>query len=240
VRGRFGVLSFFLVAGAGFVVVGLLALVSGWLGGSIGSLGGSITGSVFLMIGVIWVLVALGVRAMYAGMRRKAAAEKALFESGTKATAVVESVETTGTVLNGVNHQIILRLRVQPRFQPEFPYERRMFVPINSLPRPGDVIDVAYDPNDKSKIALATDWRSDTAGGRLLLVRRPGDPAARPAGWDTATVHDPEYAGGVTSQSDAERVLAQLERLQRLRQDGALTDAEFESQKAKILSGQDS
>ena len=36
-----------------------------------------------------------------------------------------------------------------------------------------------------------------------------------------------------------ERVIEQLERLQRLRDDGALTDSEFAVQKAKVLSGQD-
>ena len=34
-------------------------------------------------------------------------------------------------------------------------------------------------------------------------------------------------------------MIEQLERLQRLRDDGALTESEFAVQKAKVLSGQD-
>lgn len=38
-----------------------------------------------------------------------------------------------------------LRLRVQPRSEPEFVYQRRMFVPFNGVPHTGDVIEVASD-----------------------------------------------------------------------------------------------
>ena len=70
-------------------------------------------------------------------------------------------------------------------------------------------------------VALATDWRSNTGGGRLLVFRRP-DGAAD------------EAAVGVEDRRDP--VLDQLERLDRLRQSGALTYSEFEAQKARILS----
>jgi hypothetical protein len=140
---------------------------------------------------------------------------------------VIDSVETTGLVVNEVNQQIILRMRVQPRGEAEFPYERKMLVPFHGIPRTGDQIQVAYDPANRANVALETDWRSDTAGGRLLVLSRPDAdtaPAAAPA--------EPE-------KTAPERVIEQLERLQRLRDDGALTDSEFAVQKAKVLSGQD-
>ena len=237
-RGRVGIANFFILAGIGFAVAGWLAVTSG-------TLGGSITGSTFLMIGGIWALVGLGVRAMYARMRARAMAEQQLFQTGTKATAVVEGVETTGTVLNDVNVKIILRLRVQPRFEPEFVHEREIYVPMHSLPRTGDLIEVAYDPNDRSRVALATDWRSDTAGGRQLILRRPDEaPSGTAEGWETATALDAAYSGQDASsaasgdESSAERIIEQLERLHRLKQDGALTEAEFEQQKARLLSEQ--
>ena len=116
-------------------------------------------------------------------MAKKAEAEKKLFESGTKANAVIDSVETTGMVVNEVNQQIILRLRVQPRGEAEFPYERKMLVPFHGIPRTGDQIQVAYDPANRANVALETDWRSDTAGGRLLVLSRPdANAAARPGG----------------------------------------------------------
>ena len=162
-------------------------------------------------------------------MAKKAEAEQQLFESGTKATAVIDGVETTGLVVNDVNQQIILRMRVQPRGGAEFPYERKMLVPFHGMPRTGDQIQVAYDPADHANVALDTDWRSDTAGGRLLVL--PARPARR------------RRAGGAPAaepdKTAPERVIEQLERLQRLRDDGALTDSEFAVQKAKVLSGQD-
>lgn len=150
-------------------------------------------------------------------MARRVQAERDMFEIGTKATAVVKSAETTGVLLNDVNMQIILRLRVQPLSEPEFAYQRKMYVPLYGIPRAGDVIDVAYDPNDKSKVALATDWDSDTGGGHLLILRHDGEP-------------------GSTGASD--RVIEQLERLHQLKREGALTEPEFELQKARIISEQ--
>ncbi|HEX2076795.1 MAG TPA: SHOCT domain-containing protein [Longimicrobium sp.] len=214
--GRGGVMSFFLVGGIAFAALGVFLLLSG------SEVGGTV-GLTFTSIGVIWTLVALGLRGFYRGMHRRAQAEQQLFETGRRAVAVVEGVETTGMVLNNVNQQIVLQLRVQPPGEPEFAHRRRMFVPFHGIPRTGDLIDVAYDPADPSKVALATDWRSNTGGGRLLLFRRPD--------------HADETAAGAQPRRDP--VLDQLERLDRLRQSGTLTYAEFEAQKARILAGGD-
>ena len=219
VKARKGIGSFFLIAGIGFVVVGVAAVAAG-------GEAGLIAGGTFLMIGVIWAAVALGLGAFYGNMAKRAEVERKLFETGTKATAVIDSVDTTGLVVNDVNQQIILRMRVQPRGEAEFPYERKMLVPFHGIPRTGDQIQVAYDPANRANVALETDWRSDTAGGRLLVLTRP-DANAAPA------------PAARSEKSAPERVIEQLERLQRLRDDGALTDGEFAVQKAKVLSGQD-
>lgn len=232
VRTHGGVTNFFLVGGIGFLIVGIPLLL-------MGGVAGSITGLTFTMIGAIWAAVALGIRGFYARMNRQAMDEQKLFETGKKATAVVESVETTGTVLNRVNQQIILRLRVQPRNEPEFAYQRKMFVPLHGIPRTGDLIDVAYAPADRSRVALATDWRSNTMGGRLLLLRRPGESEAMPAGMRAgAAPSSTSPSAPATAATSNERVIEQLERLGRLREDGVLTQTEFEAQKARVLSGQ--
>ncbi len=214
--GRTGIGNFFLIAGIGFVVVGALAFFAG-------GMAGGIVGGTFLMIGVIWAVVALGLRGFYGGMRKKRDAEKQLFETGTRAPATVESVETTGMVLNNINQQIVLTLRVEPRGGAPFVHTRKMFVPFNGIPRTGDTIEVAYDPADPSRVALATDWRSDTAGGQLL-VTAPTAAAAAPA---------PAPSGAVTG---TERVIEQLERLTKLKEEGALSESEFEAQKARVLA----
>lgn len=239
-RARSGVGNFFLVAGFGFVVAGIFSVTSG------GAAGG-IAGMTFLRIGGSWMAVALGLRFFYGGMKQKAEAEQKLFETGKRATAVVESVETGSMVLNNINQQVFLRLRVQPKDEPEFTYERKMFVPFHGMPRTGDLIEVGYDPSDHTKVALETDWRSDTAGGRLLVLRRPGEqplPAGMQAGAvDLGNVTPAPAARGAAEPTSGktapERVIEQLERLDRLRDEGVLTDGEFQVQKAKILSGQD-
>jgi hypothetical protein len=217
VSGRSGIGNFFLIAGLGFIVVGLIALAGG-------GLGGGIVGSTFLLIGVIWALVAIGLRAFYGGMGKKRKAEQTLFETGTKAQATVESVQTTGMVLNNINQQIILTLRIEPRGGSPFSYTRKMFVPFNGIPRTGDVIEVAYDPADQSKVALKTDWRSDTAGGNLLITQNPA--AAAPAAAAVTTA---------PAESGSDHVIQQLERLTKLKEEGALSESEFAVQKAKVL-----
>jgi putative oligomerization/nucleic acid binding protein len=220
-RGRSAIGSFFLVAGLGLAAFGIVALVAG-------GLGGSIVGLTFLMIGGIWALVAVGLRAFYSNMANKAEADRKLFDEGTRATAVIEGVETTGTVLNEVNQQIILTLRVQPPGGAEFAHTEKLYVPFSGMPRPGDLIEVAYDPAQPGRLALETDYRSDTAGGRMLITRAPQAPAPDPS----------PAAPPADSRPAPERVIEQLERLNKLREDGALTDAEFEAQKIKVLSGQ--
>ena len=178
--------------------------------GTIGLLGGFF-GLVF--IALCWFLVR---------MRLAAKAERELFQTGRRATAVVEGVERTGVLLND-NPQIVLRLRVRPPGDAEFPHVRRMFVPIHAFPRPGDMIEVAFDPADPTRVALATDWDSHSGGGQTLMLRRGG--AA-------------DGAGGASGGPN-ERMVQQLERLDRLRQSGSITFAEFEEMKARILSGRD-
>lgn len=140
-------------------------------------------------------------------------------------------------MLNNVNQQVVISLRVQPKGEPEFTHEAKMFVPFNGMPRTGDLIEVGYDPSDRSRLALETDWRSNTGGGRLLIFRSPQVPAAaQPVGAGAGA----GAPGAAAEESTAPaRVIEQLERLNRLREEGALTESEFAVQKAKVLSGQD-
>ncbi|HVK40347.1 MAG TPA: SHOCT domain-containing protein [Candidatus Kapabacteria bacterium] len=203
---RSGITGFFLYAGLGFAAFGAYLAFQGSVGGS--------AGTTFMLMGFIWVVVALGIRRFYGKLQKAEQEDRALFASGTKALGIIEEVETTGTVLNRVNHQIRLRVRVRPAEGEEFVHERTMYVPVNGIPHPGDLVDVAYDPRDRSRVALATDPRINTAGGRMLLLRRPES--------------EPEAAAG-------DGVIEQLERLEQLRRSGALTQSEFDAQKRRIL-----
>jgi hypothetical protein len=91
-------------------------------------------------------------------------------------------------------------------------------VPAGATIGQGVTLPIKVDPNDPSKIAI--DW--DTA------QRAPGRGEVRPVGGSGFTpAPAPELSGGDH--------IAQLERLAKLRDSGALTDAEFEQQKARIL-----
>ncbi len=90
-------------------------------------------------------------------------------------------------------------------------------VPAGATIGQGVILPIKVDPNDPGKIAI--DW--DAA------QRAPGRGEVRPAA-DSGFTPAPAPASG----SDH---IAELERLAKLRDSGALTDAEFEQQKAKVL-----
>jgi hypothetical protein len=204
---RGGVLPVFSIGGAIFLVVGGLCV----------AFGGKIASITFFLIGGIWIIVSLGVGGLYKGMAHNLASEQQLFTTGTRATATLEKLETTGTVLNNVNIRVIMTLRVHGA-DGDFVVERKAFVPTFNVPQPGAVLNVAYDPADKTKVALELDTSSSTMGGLNIVTSATTGP-------QVGTVTAP--AGG--SSVDL------LERLQALRSQGALTDAEFEAQKAKLL-----
>ncbi len=93
-------------------------------------------------------------------------------------------------------------------------------VPASASLGAGVTLPVKVDQNDPAKIAI--DWDSAPKGPAQGEVRPvPGSGGFAPAPAPTAGAGDDH--------------LAELERLAKLRDSGALTDAEFEQQKAKIL-----
>jgi Short C-terminal domain len=90
-------------------------------------------------------------------------------------------------------------------------------VPAGATLGEGVTLPIRVDRNDPSKIAI--DWES--------AQRAPGRGEVRPVGDSGFTPAPAPPSGGDH--------IAELERLAKLRDSGALTDAEFEQQKAKIL-----
>ena len=93
-------------------------------------------------------------------------------------------------------------------------------VPAGATLGPGVTLPVKVDPNDSSKIAI--DWDAAQRAPERGEVRPVGG-----SGFAPAPAQSPASDGGDQ--------IAELERLAKLRDAGALTDAEFEQQKAKIL-----
>ena len=93
-------------------------------------------------------------------------------------------------------------------------------VPAGATLGQGVSLPIRVDPNDPAKIAI--DWESAQQAPSRGEVRPVGGSGFAPA-------PAPAPSGGSGDH------LAELERLAKLRDSGALTDAEFEQQKAKIL-----
>jgi hypothetical protein len=92
-------------------------------------------------------------------------------------------------------------------------------VPAGATLGQGVTLPIKVDPNDPAKIAI--DW--DSAG------KAPARGEVRPVGGEGFSPA-PAPSGGGDS-------VAELERLAKLRDSGALSETEFEQQKAKILGG---
>jgi hypothetical protein len=228
-RQRKGTLSFFMVAGAAFAIVGIAMLVMGLASGNlISNMGLTITGGTFAMIGIIWVAVAVGVGGWYGSVAAKQAREQQLFQTGQRATAVIEGVEGTGVSIND-QPQVYLTLRVKPRNGAEFIHQRKLVLPFGSVVQPGYLVDVAYDPANPDNVALETDPRYTATLPAIYLKTRPPDQGAQPAAAAPAP--------GPTTSGSPPTLIEQIERLAKLRDSGALTEAEFQEQKRKLLEG---
>ena len=116
------------------------------------------------------------------------------------------------------NLDIDMEIHVSGR-QP-YRVNNQYMVPAGATLGQGVTLPIKVDPDDPAKIAI--DWDS--------AERAPARGEVRPTSGDGLT--PAPVAGGGDSGGDS---VAELERLAKLRDSGALTEAEFEQQKAKIL-----
>lgn len=145
-----------------------------------------------------------------------------LINEGRTAIGTVTAVADTGVTVN-LNPRVRITLRIEPE-DGSAPFEgKKTFVASRlDLPRPGRRYPVWYDPADPSRFVILTKL-DDTAPPH---VRRLYEKAAAPADVPEAG------SGPVPAQVDP---LDRLAKLNDLRLAGALTEEEFQAQKAKIL-----
>jgi hypothetical protein len=178
-----------------------------------------------------------------------------LEETGKRANAVIVEIAEKGmAVTRGAdnvvaNTEVALKahLRVQPDDEPEFEVKKRFSFPQLGVPSAGQTISVIYDPQDHDKIIV--DYSPDgnaeaalsAAGidagslGELLNQAEQMRAQAQQAQGMAGMGQMP----GMTPQAPAPAPpdpVEQLEKLAALKEKGALTDAEFEAEKAKILA----
>jgi len=176
---------------------------------------------------------------------------KHLEENGKRANATVMEVAEKGMAVTSgaegvvANTTIALkaRLKVQPDDEPEFEVTQRFRFPQLAIPSAGMVIPVIYDPSDHDKLILD---ESPEAQQQTALASAGVDPSQlgqmiqqaqemkAQAGQMQAAQMGQMPGMPPPAQPQADPV-AQLEKLQALKEKGALTDAEFEAEKAKIL-----
>lgn len=78
-----------------------------------------------------------------------------LLKVGEKAKALVLSVETTGVTVNRVNLCLRLKIEVKPLNKSPFQVSFEQVFSIINIPRAGDEIEVLFNPNNLTEVALA-------------------------------------------------------------------------------------
>jgi hypothetical protein len=146
--------------------------------------------------------------------------QERILAEGTAGEAVIVGMGTPARGAQQYNLDLDLEVHVGGRA----PYRvaNQYIVPASAKLGQGVRLPVKVDPNDPAKIAI--DWQSAESGPARGEVRPVGGGGFSPA----------PAASGSASGGDS---VAQLERLAKLRDSGALSEAEFEQQKARILGG---
>jgi len=160
---------------------------------------------------------------------------KRLEEAGKPAMAtVVEIAEKGMAVTHGAegvigNTELALKtkLKVQPQDEPEFEVEETFRYPQLGVPAVGQQLAVIFDPEDHDKVMLDESQEAQTSAalaGTGLMAAMQQQQQALNANMGLGV-------GPAGSQDPVDK----LEKLQDLKEKGALTDAEFAAQKARIL-----
>jgi hypothetical protein len=181
---------------------------------------------------------------------------KQLEENGKRANATVLEIAEKGMAVTrgaeGVvsNTELALKahLRVQPDDEPEFEVKKRFSFPQMAVPGAGQTVPVLYDPQDHDKIivdytaeaqqgaAFASAGIDPNQIGQLMeQAQQMRAQAGQMPGGMPGMGQMPGMTPPAPAQPQADPV-EQLEKLAKLKESGALTEAEFEAEKAKILS----
>lgn len=206
------------LAGAGvFPAIGIGAL---WAGLELPAGSGTtalVIGGVFLAVSLLPLLLV-----PYALRRRRRHAR--IVTDGVAGIGTVLDVGDTGVTING-NPRVALTVRIEPQ-NGDAPFEasKKLTVPRVDIPRRGQRFPVWFLPEDPNDFAYGVHATEDASPEvrRLFALAAEGEPAAEQPAERPAAEPDP---------------LDRLAKLHQLHLTGALTKAEFETQKARLLAG---
>jgi hypothetical protein len=142
--------------------------------------------------------------------------QQRILAEGIAGTAVIVGMGTPARGAQQFNLDLDLEVHVSGRAS--YRVANQYIVPASAPLGQGVTLPVKVDPDDQAKIAI--DWDNVATG--------PARGEVRPVGGSEGFSPAPGGSSGGDS-------VAELERLAKLRDSGALTEAEFEQQKAKIL-----
>jgi hypothetical protein len=160
------------------------------------------------------------------GRGKKAKAQE-LFQTGAKGVGTVQHVQDTGMTIND-NPRVKMVFRVEPLEGGQaFDAQKTSTVSRVEIPRQGDRYPVWYDREDPSGTWAYATVNDDS--GREMLRQQFGAAAEGMVGMGSA-------AAPAAAAPAADDPLEKLQKLNELRTAGAITDEEFEAQKAKLLA----
>jgi hypothetical protein len=149
-----------------------------------------------------------------------------LVTDGAEAIGTVQEVRDTGVTIND-NPRVELRLRIDPvDGSPSFEGTKKVTVSRIAVPYPGQRFPVWFDPAKRHVFGLGVDVdeQAPPAVRRLFALAEAQNPMRPQAG------ADPRQAAGADP-------VERLRQLHELRRAGALTEAEFETMKSRVLNG---
>jgi hypothetical protein len=174
--------------------------------------------------------------------RAKTGTAEWLMRDGSRAPGEVTAVEDTGVTINQ-NPRVTVTVRVDAPGQAPFDIRKTFTASRVDLPRRGDKCTVFYDPNDHSRAAISFDQVPagttvptppgavpTSFGGTPPATWNPT--AAKPKPPSTPATGTPP-APGRTATADG--VAERLRKLDKLRDDGVITPAEHDAERARIL-----
>jgi Short C-terminal domain len=221
-------------SGVLFVVIGIAALIGGIAMGGPGSSGLIIVGVVFLPCAALffwignWGIMGKG----------KLDSRPELEEFGRPAYAEVLQVEPG---VGDAGSRARLKVNVTPANEGE--YKTQVDVPSSmSVPTVGQTVSVKFDPNKRKRAILvgeaqtasvspAASWGTSPAASVAPMPLKTGPIGPAAVGGSPLA---PTMTGSAAPEGGDS--VGRLEKLAELRRSGALTDSEFEAEKAKILS----
>jgi hypothetical protein len=164
---------------------------------------------------------------MFGNKKKKA---ENLMETGSKAVGTITDVVDTGMTIND-NPRVKITFQIEPLDgSPAFAAEKKTTVSRVQIPQPGQRFPVWFDAADPQTFAYAT---IADPSGRAQIAAMFGD-AFGPNGEGVGQVAVAAAPAAVAPA--AGDPLDQIKKLSELHAAGVLTDAEFDAQKAKLLS----